>query len=380
MGRKAGLVRHGFLKQLFPPAYRTFVLTRQRSRAEPRRHDLLRVGILLVFGLVCGIDHVARAEPRGFEKACTGFAQDPMLGTLWAELPETTQPISALMVSTPRLALHGKALATRAAQPNRSTAASLESIFGMSPHESREIIEIPFHQESRAVALSPQVIATVAHALTPDSVEVQSKNQGTTKTVPLRVIRMTVDVYSDAEARGVAADIAHRNEPYDLALVHAPPQAALQPLPYPAVLSYGTGDPANPTGGLRAGDCVAAIVPVRNAENHDTGRHRLAVGKVLARVPVAMNSMTQTKLNVNMFTTDVDVQPGDSGSPVLALRAGKPVLVGMVAATMYPMATFTYVTRIDPLIAFARALQQTYDHSWTQKRQSQNHLDRKTGS
>ena len=247
-------MRHGFLKQLFSPAYRTFASTRQRSQDEPRRHDLLPVGILLVFGLVCGIDHVARAEPRGFEKACTGFAQDPILGTLWSELPKVTQPIAALMVSTPRLALHGKALATRVAQPNRSTAASLESIFGVSPHESREIIEISFHQESRAVALSPQVVATVAHALTPDSVEVQSKTQGATKTVPLRVTRMTVEVYGDAEARGVAADIAHRNEPYDLALVHAPPQAALQPLPYPAVLSYGTGDPANPTGGLRAGD------------------------------------------------------------------------------------------------------------------------------
>jgi Trypsin-like peptidase domain len=373
-------VRHGFLKQLLSPAYRAFVSTRQQIRAQTGRHDLLQVGFLLVFGLVCGIDHVAHAEPRGFEKACTGFAQDPMLGTLWSELPETTQPPSALTVSTPRLALHGKALATRAAQPEHSTGASLESIFGVSPHEPREIVEITFHQEARAVALSPQVVATVAHALTPDSVEVKSKQQGAKMTVPLRVTWMTVEVYGDAQTRGVAADITHRNEPYDLALVHVPPQAALQPLPYPAVLSYGTGDPAKPTGGLHAGDCVAAIVPVRNAQSRDTGRQRLAVGKVLARVPVAVNSMTQTKLNVNMFTTDVDVQPGDSGSPVLALRAGKPVLVGMVAATMYPMATFTYVTRIDPLIAFARALQQTYDRSRTHKRQSKNRLDRKAGS
>jgi hypothetical protein len=58
-----------------------------------------------------------------------------------------------------------------------------------------------------------------------------------------------------------------------------------------------------------------------------------------------------------MFTTDLAVQPGDSGSPVLALRAGKPVLVGLVAATMYPTATFTYVSRIDPLLSLAEALQ-----------------------
>jgi hypothetical protein len=73
---------------------------------------------------------------------------------------------------------------------------------------------------------------------------------------------------------------------------------------------------------------------------------------------VATNSLTQTKLNVNMFTTDLAVQPGDSGSPVLALQGGKPVLIGMVSATMYPTAMFTYVTRIDPLLALAQALRQ----------------------
>jgi S1-C subfamily serine protease len=101
---------------------------------------------------------------------------------------------------------------------------------------------------------------------------------------------------------------------------------------------------------------VAAIVTAHDYGTLDTGVQRLIVGKVLAKVPVATNSMTQTKLNVNMFTTDLAVQPGDSGSPVLALREGKPVLVGVVSSTMYPTATFTYVSRIDPLLALADAL------------------------
>ena len=57
-----------------------------------------------------------------------------------------------------------------------------------------------------------------------------------------------------------------------------------------------------------------------------------------------------------MFTTELAVSPGDSGSPVLALREGKPVLVGVVSSTMYPTATFTYVSRIDPLLALTDAL------------------------
>jgi S1-C subfamily serine protease len=159
------------------------------------------------------------------------------------------------------------------------------------------------------------------------------------------------------EGEGVPAQVAHVNGHYDLALVQTDQNTTLQQLPYEAVLSYGTGDPEKPLGGLQAGDCVAAIVTARNGQADDQGKDRLVLGKVLAKVPVATNSLTQTKLNVNMFTTDLAVQPGDSGSPVLALRAGKPVLIGLVAATMYPTATFTYVSRIDPLLALADALQ-----------------------
>jgi len=37
-------------------------------------------------------------------------------------------------------------------------------------------------------------------------------------------------------------------------------------------------------------------------------------------------------------------------------KGGKPVLIGLVSATMYPTAMFTYVARIDPLLALAEAL------------------------
>jgi hypothetical protein len=100
---------------------------------------------------------------------------------------------------------------------------------------------------------------------------------------------------------GVSAQVAHVNTPYDLALAQADSPQSLQPLPYAAVLSYGTGDPEKPTGGLQAGDCVVALVTAWNGKAHDTGQDHLVIGKVLAKVPVATNYLTQTKLNVNMF-------------------------------------------------------------------------------
>jgi hypothetical protein len=334
-----------------------------RYGRKPMQHScrLHRIGavLLCMLSLAWTSQRVMATEASGFTQNCSGFAQDPLLEALRSGTREqgAQKGAAALAAMVPRLSLHGMALATYEPRKAGQTASTLEAVFGMVPGAQREIIETPFSQDARAVVLHPTVLATVAHALTPDVVEVHVAQQASVQTVPLRVTSMTVMARTAPDVEGVPAQVAHVNTPYDLALAQADKNQLLQPLPYPAVLSYGTGDPEKPTGGLRAGDCVAAIVTSRNDKAYDTGQDHLVLGKVLAKVPVATNNLTQTKLNVNMFTTDLVVQPGDSGSPVLALQAGKPVLVGLVAATMYPTAMFTYVSRIDPLLALADALQ-----------------------
>lgn len=219
--------------------------------------------------------------------------------------------------------------------------------------------------------LHPHVLATVAHATSPDVVEVPTGQDTSVHTVPLQVTSMTMLARALPADQGVPVRVVHLNESYDLALLQVDDTGGLQPLLYPATLSYGLGNPAHPSGGLQAGDCVATVVTSRAEGGHDTGVDRLVTGKVLAKVPVAINHLTQTKLNVNMVTTDLRVQPGDSGSPVLALREGKPVLIGLVASTMYPTAMSTYVSRIDPLLALADALQlvasRKAEHTLTQR-------------
>ena len=325
----------------------------------PQRFGAVMLCMLGLTGtLPAGTTPEAIAEPAGFTQDCSGFAQDPLLAPLWPGLPGqgVEKRSTALTAMVPRLSLHGTALATYESRQGAQTAPTLEAVFGIAPGAQRKIIETPFSQDARAVMLHPNVLATVAHALTPDVVEVHVAQQASIQTVPLRVTSMTVVARPAPNDEGVSAQVAHVNTQYDLALVQADKNQRLQALPYPAVLSYGTGDPERPTGGLLASDCVAALVTSRTDKAYDTGQDRLVIGKVLAKVPVATNAMTQTKLNVNMFTTDLAVQPGDSGSPVLALRGGKPVLIGLVSATMYPTAAFTYVSRIDPLLALADAL------------------------
>jgi hypothetical protein len=340
------------------PAQYTYVVPQCARIPTPKRSCWpgLGVALLCVLCLAWTAPGYAASEPPGFAHNCSGFAQDPLFGLLWPGEQKGGRHSTALAAMVPRLALRGKALATYEPRKVGQTAPTLEAVFGLTPGAKREIVETPFAQDARGVVLSPYVLATVAHALAPDIVEISVAQQSSVQTVPLRVTSMTLVARTAPGEEGVPAQVAHVNAPYDLALAQADSQWSLQPLPYAAVLSYGTGDPEKPTGGLQAGDCVVALVTARNEKAYDTGQDHLVIGKVLAKVPVATNYLTQTKLNVNMFTADLAVQLGDSGSPVFALQAGKPVLVGLVSATMYPTAMFTYVARIDPLLALAEAL------------------------
>jgi S1-C subfamily serine protease len=326
------------------------------SRKRSNRYDVLGMILLVALSIAWGIRPAASAEPLGFAQDCSGFARAPLLGTLRSGRPEAENAFTSLAPMAPRLSLEGRALATYARQQGQQPVATLEEIFGVSSRGQREIVETTFYQEARAVVLYPNILATVAHALTLDSVEVQVGRGTSVRTVPLHVTQMALMVHVSPSHEGVPAHVAHINEPYDLALIQSSANDILLPLPYAPALSYGRGNPRRPTGGLQAGDCVATVVASGGNAQPDARQDRLITGKVLARVPVAVNSMTQTKLNINMFTTDLAVKPGDSGSPVLALQAGKPVLVGLVSATMYPTAAFTYVSRIDPLLALADAL------------------------
>jgi S1-C subfamily serine protease len=337
----------------------------KKKQLQPTSHNqgrrpapLCVIGLvmLLVSGFPWGVQGREQIESPGFDQDCSGFDQDPLLSDLWQRRSDAEKPFASLATMVPRLSLQGTALATYAKQQAQPASSTLEALFGVSQYGQREIVETSFYQEARAVVLYPNVLATVAHALTLDSVEVQVKPYASVHTVPLNVTSMTVVAHTSSADQDVPLRVAHINEPYDLSLLQPDQDGVLQSFPYPAVLSYGTGSPRQPIGGIRAGDCVAAVVIERDAEARRLRADRLVVGKVLTSVPVAVNSLMQTKLNLNMITTDLPVKPGDSGSPVLALRTGKPVLVGLVSATMYPTATFTYVSRIDPLLALADAL------------------------
>ena len=102
-------------------------------------------------------------------------------GPLWPGTSEQKggKRSTALATMVPRLALRGKALATYEPRKVGQTAPTLETVFGLTPGAQREIVETSFAQDARGVVLSPHVLATVAHALTPDIVEISSHSRPT---------------------------------------------------------------------------------------------------------------------------------------------------------------------------------------------------------
>src|SRR5262249_15600166 len=214
-------MRRRCLPESRPPAQHTCVLPQRGCIPLPKRSrwPVLGAALLCVLRLAWTAPGYAAPEPTGFAHNCSGFAQDPLFGPLWSGTSEQKggRRSSALAAMVPRLSLRGKALATYEPRKSGPTAPTLEALFGLTPGAQREIVETPFAQDARGVVLSPHVLATVAHALTPDLVEVAVAQQANVQTVPLRVTSMTLVARTAPGEEGVPAQVAHVNAPYDLA-------------------------------------------------------------------------------------------------------------------------------------------------------------------
>src|SRR5438874_566318 len=99
-----------------PSAPHTSVLPQGGRKPTPNRSWPQRLGavVLCALGLAWTGHGVAATDQGGFTQQCAGFAQDPLLGTLWPGTLEqkSEKRSTALTAMVPRLSLHGMALAT----------------------------------------------------------------------------------------------------------------------------------------------------------------------------------------------------------------------------------------------------------------------------
>lgn len=101
---------------------------------------------------------------------------------------------------------------------------------------------------------------------------------------------------------------------------------------------------------LHPGDMLVAVVRVRDADGNRTPMAELRIGKVLAEKPIVPPGYEDQLpwFNLNDFTMDINLLPGDSGSPILGFIDGVPYIVGVGRAAAYiGDQVYSYATRID---------------------------------
>ena len=133
-----------------PPAQHTCVLPQRGRIPMPKRScwPVLGAVLLCMLHLAWAAPGYAVPELPGFAHTCSGFAQDPLLGSLWPGTPaqKGERRSSVLAAMVPRLSLRGQALATYEPRKVGQTAPTLEAVFGLIPGAQREIVETPFAQ------------------------------------------------------------------------------------------------------------------------------------------------------------------------------------------------------------------------------------------
>lgn len=192
-------------------------------------------------------------------------------------------------------------------------------------------------------------IITNAHVIRPSRVEV-TITPNFAFIVPVDKV-IDIDFFVGPGLFGTAhAYLIWVNEEYDMAMLWVDPRTApfLKDYGYRTTWTWGEGMSL-----IEEGDVVATIVRVRDTDNSKLWHSEIRWGKVInsrPAVPPGYPNELLAWFSLNDFTTDIQVYPGDSGSPIFAFNNGKPVIIGLLRAGVYSAngtCFYSYATRID---------------------------------
>lgn len=178
-------------------------------------------------------------------------------------------------------------------------------------------------------------VLTAEHVVKPTKVEIKI-NSAFSWVVPIDKIGKTI--YS---VGGCPATLIWSDPQADLALLQVDPKQtpSLKAYDYKTAWTYNGQDSI-----LKEGDVVATIVSARDKSKDKLWHHVVRYGKVVAPPELVKNTPAR------VFLMELEVIPGDSGSPVFAFDKGVPVIVGVVQAYVaYKDKIYAMAGRIDPV-------------------------------
>lgn len=182
--------------------------------------------------------------------------------------------------------------------------------------------ETVFHQAGSGCVVKDGYILTAAHVLIPDKVMTPSSRYVTHQSEPIKVINRMILIYNFSNTP-MLAKIHYINEVLDTAILKYEPIGVLEPLNYD--IEYCQNE-------ILKGDVVFSYLHKRNKDGSMSYELEPRYGFVLSREPTLPDNGSTAWFNPYDITLYMNIQPGDSGSPLFAFRDGKPVLIGIIRA------------------------------------------------
>lgn len=221
-----------------------------------------------------------------------------------------------------------------------------------------------YAQEGSAFHIGNGYFVTNQHVIATSYVSIQiSKN--VTWIVPAeRVLTQMVTIGQSTIIGSWPAEIIWSDETLDLALVKITgPCPALEDWGYRPYPTYDSGQDL-----LDVGDAIAVVVAIRQDPTignlEKTPWFEVRYGKIVSTRPIPPKGVDSSILpwfSLNDVTMDIQIYPGDSGSPVFAFKNGRPVIIGVARAfaAYYDWVSgeiywYSYFTRIDKVWHYSR--------------------------
>lgn len=225
-------------------------------------------------------------------------------------------------------------------------------------HVTREVAGV-FGMQGTAFFVSETLAVTAAHCVVPIYIKIRESENSSRHTKIYGTKTISIDI------SGNPAHIVFVDDEHDIAVVEVenPMRGSFKPLQFSLSVScryYYSYSGANCIDAVEKGDVVVLPGRLRTSDGGFDWRFQLKWGKITSpgtQVPSGYERAVPW-FSMEDFTMDVNVIPGDSGSPIIAFDNGRPVVIGVARAGFqgYPEGRcFTYAARIDILIPVLRS-------------------------
>jgi len=197
---------------------------------------------------------------------------------------------------------------------------------GMYYNDGWKTRETTYSQQGSGFVVKEGFIMTAAHVIIPDMVHTQIGTSSVQATKPLNILTRIILIY-DYKDTPLIAKLHYIDQELDIAILKYNPTGILKPANYEIHYAQEM---------LKQGDVVFSYLHKRDEDGNATSDLEIVYGTVLSNLPTTPKMGSDVAfLSPYDITLQMEIQGGDSGSPLFALDDGVPIYIGILRAMYY---------------------------------------------